>query len=68
MEHTIRVQFYHMDGGAYRKSYIQHIDADGPGGVQFAKNGPVFIQLSKDDWYGRNLPEVIYPDQEVQYL
>ena len=59
MENTVRVQFYHMDCGLFRKSYIQHISREELEAIRRADKGPRVIEISSDDWYGRKLPEVL---------
>ncbi len=50
----IRVQFYHMDGGLYRKSWIQHISKKEFSGLCHNERGAKAICIKEDDWYGKN--------------
>lgn len=45
MENTVRVQFYHMDGRLFRKSYIQHISQEAFESIQQADKGPKVIEI-----------------------
>lgn len=55
----IRVQFYHMDGGLYRKSYIQHISKEEYEHIVGNPFGAKIVKIKEDDWYGKNLPEIL---------
>lgn len=59
---NIRVQFYFMDGGLYRKSYIMHISQDELEAIRRADKGPKVIEVPRDDWYGLGLPDTLRED------
>lgn len=55
----IRVQFYHMDGGLYRKSWIQYISKKEFAGLRHNERGTKAIRIKEDDWYGKKLPDIL---------
>ena len=55
----MRVQLYHMDGGLYRKSYIQHISREEYEKISHDDRGPKVLRIPPDDWYGKTLPDTL---------
>lgn len=59
MNSEIRVQFYYMDMGLYRKSYIQDISKAEYNRLKNMLNGPMILEIEEDDWYGKKLPDIL---------
>lgn len=59
MNSEIRVQFYHMDMGLYRKSYIRNISKAEYNRLKNTLDGPALLEIKEDDWYGKKLPETL---------
>lgn len=58
MKEIIRAQVYYRDAGLLRKSYIAHMTKEEFGLMNKSQNCKA-IELTRDNWYGENLPEVI---------
>lgn len=58
---TVRVQFYHMDMGMYRKSWIQHISKEEYGRLMHngMGHGTVAVKLGPGNWHGEKLPDIL---------
>lgn len=60
-DNTIRVQFYHMDMGLYRKSWIQHISKEEYERLVHddRRCRPIAVKFEPDNWYGEKLPDIL---------
>lgn len=59
VDSSIRVQFYHMDGGVYRKTWIQHVSKEEYARIYHNERGGKAIRIKEDDWYGKKLPDIL---------
>ena len=62
---NMRVQVYYLDGGVYRKAYIQEVTLRELNALNRRKRHIGFM-LAADDPYGTRLPDTIRPEKVTQ--